>query len=182
MSPRPSKCAQSEGECPRCKQMKPLINNKGICQPCSTARVKEWRQANPEKYRAQGRRRYHMDRDTPQYKAYARIKSQRRVMNLRAQVIEAYGGAACACCGETQQRFLTIDHVNNDGAAHRRSIGGGSHKVWAWLKRNNYPSGFQVLCMNCNFGKAQNGGICPHAQNRLHELVQEDSMNSLEAH
>jgi ABC-type uncharacterized transport system substrate-binding protein len=33
---------------------------------------------------------------------------------------------------------------------------------YKWLARNGYPSGFQILCMNCNHGKSRNGGVCPH--------------------
>ena len=90
---------------------------------------------------------------------------------LRHEVIMAYGGYKCNCCGETEPLFLVIDHVNNDGAEHRRSISnrkdcgngkGASADTWRWLKNNDYPDGFQVLCMNCNFGKSRNKGICPH--------------------
>ena len=38
---------------------------------------------------------------------------------LRADAIEAYG-SKCSCCGESESRFLTFDHINNDGAEHRR--------------------------------------------------------------
>ena len=30
-----------------------------------------------------------------------------------------------------------------------------------YLKKNNYPDGFQVLCWNCNLGRAHYG-VCPH--------------------
>lgn len=29
-------------------------------------------------------------------------------------------------------------------------------------KKNHYPPEFQVLCINCQFGKKYNNGICPH--------------------
>lgn len=57
--------------------------------------------------------------------------------------------------------MLTIDHMNNDGAAHRREI--GNRRIYEWLERNGYPSGFQVLCFNCNMARHLNGGECPHA-------------------
>lgn len=82
---------------------------------------------------------------------------------LRDAAYEAYGGKRCVCCGETTEQFLSIDHVHNDGAKHRREeMNGSSTAIYRWLKKNGYPPGFQVLCMNCNFGKARNGGICPH--------------------
>jgi hypothetical protein len=65
----------------------------------------------------------------------------------------------CVCCGEKEVRFLTIDHINNDGKNHRKEIRG---QIAVWLKKNNYPQGFQTLCFNCNCGKSINKGICPH--------------------
>lgn len=80
----------------------------------------------------------------------------------KEEVFEAYGGAICACCGESMFDFLTIDHIDNDGAAHRREIGASGTTTYLWLIKNRFPKGFQVLCANCQLGKAINGGICPH--------------------
>lgn len=84
--------------------------------------------------------------------------------NLRHEVLMAYGGR-CACCGEKNEKFLTLDHVNNDGAEQRRKRGyrGGSQLMLA-LRRQNYPADIQVLCWNCNSGRGYNGGICPHKE------------------
>lgn len=81
---------------------------------------------------------------------------------IRSQVFAAYG-TSCACCGETNQKFLTIDHTYGDGAEHRRDqrISSGD-ATYSWLVRNEFPPGFQTLCFNCNSGRARNGGICPH--------------------
>lgn len=87
--------------------------------------------------------------------------------NIKNEVITFYGGK-CKCCNESNIMFLTMDHINNDGASHRRSINGsengkGNHvQIYKWIKKNNFPGIFQVLCFNCNCGKAINGGICPH--------------------
>ena len=78
---------------------------------------------------------------------------------LKDEVFAAYGGRMCVCCGETIREFLTIDHINNDGAKHRKEI---NTPLYTWLRKNNYPEGFQVLCWNCNSGKRINGGVCPH--------------------
>lgn len=56
----------------------------------------------------------------------------------------------CAGYGETVEKFLAIDHINNDGAEHRSKVGGNIYK---WLKMNNCPEGFQVLRYNCNMAK-----------------------------
>ena len=69
-------------------------------------------------------------------------------------------GNKCACCGEAQILFLSIDHINNDGNEQRQKI----HPAffYKWIINNNFPDDLQLLCMNCNFGKRMNGGICPH--------------------
>ena len=68
---------------------------------------------------------------------------------IKQEVINHYGGK-CACCGESHPSVLCIDHINNNGTEHRKSIGGGSAVIYRWLKNNNYPEGFQLLCFNCN--------------------------------
>jgi len=85
----------------------------------------------------------------------------RQYYRMRHEAILAYGGYRCACCKVREAMFLTIDHINNDGARHRRRVG-VSVRFFQWLKRNGYPKGFQVLCSNCNQGRHRNGGICPH--------------------
>jgi hypothetical protein len=91
---------------------------------------------------------------------------------IRNKVLEFYGGK-CACCGETENHFLTIDHINGGGNKHRKEIKGRS--LYVWLANNDYPEGFQVLCYNCNMSKGHYG-ICPHqsekektCQNNLHQ-------------
>ena len=84
---------------------------------------------------------------------------------LRHEAIMAYGGYRCACCGEGEPMFLTIDHINGGGARHRRRIGSGIG-MWMWLRKRGYPRGFRVLCSNCNLGRHINGGTCPHKKRR----------------
>ena len=80
---------------------------------------------------------------------------------LRREMVAAYGGR-CACCGEVEFIFLDLDHVKNDGKVDRAQRGNGQ-RLLVWLKANGWPrNGYQLLCCNCNQGKARNGGVCPH--------------------
>lgn len=83
-------------------------------------------------------------------------KRQNR-QNLKTRVMSYYsnGTPRCACCGTTYMSHLTIDHVENNGAEHRTNIGRTS--LHRWLAVNNYPTGFQVLCANCNLAKEIDG-------------------------
>ncbi len=87
------------------------------------------------------------------------LKEKRYYQKLKDRAFDVYGGYICACCGETEKLFLTIDHVNGGGTEHSKTIGRG--KLYFWLRQNNYPTGFQILCMNCQFGKYIDG-LCPH--------------------
>lgn len=82
---------------------------------------------------------------------------------VRDEVLAHYGGC-CACCGEPERAFLTIDHIDGNGMAHRRSLGltGSGYAFHKWLRANGFPPAFQVLCWNCNMGKGRTGGVCPH--------------------
>lgn len=88
-------------------------------------------------------------------------------VEARRLVLSHYG-TTCACCGESEQAFLEIDHINNNGADHRREI--GRMDICVWIVENNYPEGmFQILCANCNHGKYRAGGVCPHEKARYRQ-------------
>lgn len=81
----------------------------------------------------------------------------------RGTVLDHYG-RACACCGETTEAFLAIDHKNNDGAKHRKKLKAAGSGFYRWVIRTGFPDYLQTLCYNCNIGKHRNGGVCPHEQ------------------
>lgn len=76
-------------------------------------------------------------------------------------VYAAYGGYKCACCGETEPLFLSIDHIENNGGVHRKREP-QAKKLAKYLTKRGFPPGYQILCLNCNLGKVRNGGVCPH--------------------
>ena len=80
----------------------------------------------------------------------ARLTSKQYDARIRDEVLEAYGGARCVCCGETDRDILQIDHINGGGRAHLKEIGEPLHR---WLHRQGFPPGYQVLCANCNTKK-----------------------------
>jgi transcriptional regulator with XRE-family HTH domain len=89
-----------------------------------------------------------------------RAKSRDKNARLKAFVIDYYsnGKNCCACCGVTGIEFLTIDHIIPK--CRRRSIDCGTG-LYANLKKRKFPTGFQVLCFNCNCAKRTND-VCPH--------------------
>ncbi len=105
------------------------------------------------------------DKTLCQY-CYDRLKNNRKIrrQTLRQEVLNHYG-AICSCCGESHIEFLTIDHVNNDGAAHKRVVGRDTYLIHRWIKLNNYPPTIRVLCYNCNCVR-NSYGYCPHERER----------------
>jgi len=104
-------------------------------------------------------------KETTDYEKKHKEKKHQYRLRLKSKVIEKYGGK-CACCGETQLLFLSMDHKNNDGAIEmiktywrRRSL---SLDWYRKLIRDPLRNDLQVLCFNCNMGKQMNCGTCPH--------------------
>ena len=71
-------------------------------------------------------------------------------------IVFAHYGAVCSCpgCGATDD--LAIDHVNGDGAEHRRTFGVRFH---ALLIAEGFPDGYQTMCRPCNTSKGE-GQAC----------------------
>ncbi len=67
----------------------------------------------------------------------------------------------CSCCEYDELDGLSIDHIDGrKNVAHKKDLWGD--KLLRWIRDNNFPSGFTVLCFNCNSGRQLNNGICPH--------------------
>lgn len=122
----------------------------GICRNCTTL-------AEPNQVRCKAC----IDKDRKRNKLWK--------LNLKSEVMGHYDGMKCACCEESDIHFLTIDHINGGGREHRRQLGQGA-TIYSWLKRNDYPIGYQVLCYNCNCAKGFYG-VCPHEEKRKNNLT-----------
>ena len=97
-------------------------------------------------------------RSTPEGVASMRVLANRRHAKLRGQILKAYGGS-CACCGESTQDFLTLDHIQGGGTKHRATCG---QDVYSEIRRQGFPKDkYRLLCMNCNFA-IRYGDQCPH--------------------
>lgn len=156
----------ARGECRVCG--KPSENGRYRCVSCKT------------KYQTKRRARIaagmcetcNKPRDSHQTYCIACLdKRYQRYQRVKRSVLQQYGGAFCACCGECELEFLTMDHMDNGGAEHRRSEGWKAYHIYRWLTEHNFPSGFQVLCMNCNWAK-RHGRPCPHTLRRSNDVAQ----------
>jgi transcription initiation factor TFIIIB Brf1 subunit/transcription initiation factor TFIIB len=77
-------------------------------------------------------------------------------ISVKEEVLTHYGNGTLKCvkCGCVDLRTLSIDHINGGGCKHRKDKRiAYSTSFYEWLKKQGYPSGFQTLCMNCQFIK-----------------------------
>lgn len=78
--------------------------------------------------------------------------------DLKIEVFTHYsnGELKCRFCNFNDLRALVLDHINDDGANHQRSISKtgktrvSTSKIYYDLKKKGFPKGYQVLCANCN--------------------------------
>lgn len=81
---------------------------------------------------------------------------RKRNLSIKREVLTQYGGGILRCCWNdcdvSDIDMLTLDHIDNSGAIERKLNGGSSlhcgFKLYAKLKRQQFPSGFQTLCWN----------------------------------
>ena len=121
---------------------------------------KEEAQEGARKYREEHReglkqaaRDYYL---THKVESKERVTRNRKKRKIEALIHYGNGVLACVRCGFDDIRALTIDHINNNGAEHRRELFGRNKpdpRLGSWLRARDYPDGYQTLCMNCQFIK-----------------------------
>jgi hypothetical protein len=92
---------------------------------------------------------------------YNQAKSEYR-FKIKVAAINYYskGAMCCAICGFSNDLdALCLDHINDDGAAHRKELGISNRSavsgttIYERLKAQGWMEGLQVLCANCNMVK-----------------------------
>lgn len=153
--------------CRQCKKDKEKAR-RGANPNAHNERKRELRSARIETVRSQERasklrrrpevlewnRRYYRD-NALRFKTLAKAYQ----LQTKKEVLTHYCGGPPRCkeCGESELRFLALDHIHGGGAAHAREIGGSGGYMALWARKNGYPPIFQVLCHNCNIRKSS----CP---------------------
>lgn len=74
----------------------------------------------------------------------------------KVETLTHYGNGKLACvrCGFSDIRALSLDHINGKTPEEKRER---KHKggcpLYSYLRSLGYPTGYQTLCMNCQFIK-----------------------------
>lgn len=88
----------------------------------------------------------------------------------RRKIVELLGNQ-CACCGEKEYRFLTIDHINGLPEDHKepKNRNGRKSGITKYMLRemkadlNKFKNDYQILCANCHMA-TKDGLPCPHKE------------------
>ncbi len=128
------------------KERSERLRKEGRCLCCAKEPVAIGRGNKPVRYCFMCRERVFED-----------MKSIRAV--IKTEVLSHYGKQSkLQCCWPgcevLDPDMLTIDHIDNSGAeARRKDKNNGGATLYARLKRQSYPDGFQTLCHNHQWKK-----------------------------
>ena len=88
----------------------------------------------------------------------ANVRKRKYTRKLKYDVLMHYSSTnplSCSRCGIDDIDVLCLDHINGGGKRQLKELGLTSGTAWyQWIRTNNYPEGFQVLCANCNLKKS----------------------------
>lgn len=83
-----------------------------------------------------------------------KIREKQRITRRKYKdLVLSHYGNKCKHCDFDDVRALQIDHIYNNGAEERKSLGGQQVSGWRFYKiliERSYPEGYQTLCANCN--------------------------------
>jgi hypothetical protein len=137
----------------------------------------DWHVKNRERQNKRTREYYLLNKEKlDAYQKAYREEHKERHYALQAErqrkvkiAVRAFLGGKCSCCGISEFEFLTIDHVNNDGAKDKKNGIQSSHIYWKILKmlksftpRSEVEKTYRLLCFNCNSSKHFGHGKCVH--------------------
>jgi len=115
---------------------------------------KKWVEKNKEKLKIWWREYREKNR------AKMNIQNALERDRVKKEVFSHYatrGEIVCAICGFADFDCLQIDHILDNGADDRRNNLGDRTSAgtvfYRFLRKNNYPQGYQLLCANCNCKK-----------------------------
>jgi predicted restriction endonuclease len=159
--------------CPKREPPKPIVPGMSACRPCLDKQKAQTTKNRPKYVKTQrvSANKWRADclargicpecnlRKVRKGKTSCEVCGRRMSRHACAthaahrDAVLAHYGHKCATpgCVEVTKEFLHVDHIDGGGNAHLKEIGFG--KIFRWLIKNNFPPGFQILCVDCNVEK-----------------------------
>lgn len=118
------------------------------CKVCWSNKRKQSYQDDLATNRARSRKAQAARRGRPGYRVVANRDQKAYILRMRKQ-IESLLGCKCAACPVNDRTKLQIDHIEGGG---RKEFGVlAPHQVYRKILID--PTGYQLLCANCNWRK-----------------------------
>jgi len=141
------------------KNYRNRLKDEGVLSKKQSEYYKKWI-SNPKnllKTRKDRKDYYHKTKDISREVNSARSRRYRDGLKLKVLTYYSDEDLKCKKCEIDVYSILTLDHINNDGAEHKRRLAkngkASSESVYRDLVKNGFPPGYQVLCFNCNYHK-----------------------------
>ncbi len=168
-------CKRNSGECKKCREAKhseALVKGYKACSLCENEQpldnfgktknvksgirsyCKSCEKAEREIYNTNNKELIQQRRSTPEARRKAFITTHKRRKKIKRIVTHHYSNGTMCClhCGYDKLDALSIDHINDNGAEHRKNDPNAQH-LSEYLYANDFPEGYQILCMNCQLIK-----------------------------
>ena len=133
----------------------------------------EWK----EKHRIYNRLRY---QNNPDVRDKISSDKKEKTIQIKLEVFTHYSKEIsdsdvpiCACCKIDDIRFLTLDHIEGRKHLPKKEQKLASLNLWRHVKKTGLPTGYQVLCYNCNIAKGTSY-FCPHEIDRMEDEIRKE--------
>lgn len=147
---------KQQGLCTNCGKLPHKIDRVkcAVCLELSRISHKKYRDTNPNFKEVKN----HWKNNSVSRQKNREARKRWRI-RYRIKVLNMLGGC-CECCGETNYKFLQIDHVNKDGYIYRKEVSRGFQLLKDYY-RNPTKYKLRVLCANCHYALTH-FDECPH--------------------
>ncbi len=110
-----------------------------------------------------------------EYQSRPEIKQRliKRAKDVKLEVFNHYSKEVsnsntpiCACCGYSDIRFLSLDHIKSRKNVSKEEKEITGERLWKYVRDNGFQKGYQILCHNCNIAKGDRK-YCPHQLDKM---------------
>ena len=113
-------------------------------------------------------------------KGYTKVKLE--CMLAYSEILSNSDEIVCNFCKEDEILFLSIDHIDGRKTEKEKRGNERSDALYRRLRRESYPTGYQVLCQNCNMKKEiqrPKSNLNPTPKQLKHQIAGKKSRNKL---
>ena len=140
--------------CDQAKKDNEFRGKRRVCRECEKRQKREYHWKNREELSAKKklyRQKYKKELEEAELKY--RMSLRLSAMRILANPVLCGKHSEWGCCGNPENmRYLTFDHINDNGNKHRREI---KKKIELWIVKNpeRAKKELQILCMNAQWIK-----------------------------